>query len=344
VSGVRIGRALLSVSDKTGLVEFAHGLARHGVKIISTGGTAAALRAADVGVRDVSEVTGFPELFDGRVKTLHPMIHGGVLYRRGHAKDEEDRHRHGIVSIDLVVVNLYPFEATVAKAGVADAEAIEQIDIGGPALIRAAAKNHAHVVVIVAPDQYQPLLDALDRGGGAVPASLAREFAGQAYARTSAYDGAIAKYLGAAAAEGDGAATDAGSRSDRAAGLPGGVGAGTDAPVLPERIDVAYKLLQRLRYGENPGQDGALYAPAAGGPIESLAQRRGKALSYNNLLDVEAALGILHEFDECAAVVVKHRNPAGVGGAGGAGAGRGRARGRARGTATACPPSGAFSA
>jgi len=314
VSGVRIGRALISVSDKSGLVEFAHGLARHGVKIISTGGTAAALRAADVGVRDVSEVTGFPELFDGRVKTLHPMIHGGVLYRRGHAKDEEDRHRHGIVSIDLVVVNLYPFEATVAKAGVGDAEAIEQIDIGGPALIRAAAKNHAHVVVVVAPDQYQPLLDALDRGSGAVPASLAREFAGQAYARTSAYDGVIAKYLGAegaGGAEGNGAA-DADSRSDRAAGLPGGVGVGTDASVLPERIDTAYKLLQRLRYGENPDQEGALYAPADGGPIESLAQRRGKALSYNNLLDVEAALGILHEFDECAAVVVKHRNPAGV--------------------------------
>ncbi len=284
MSGIRIGRALLSVSDKTGLVEFAHGLARHGVKIVSTGGTASSLRAADVGVRDVSEVTGFPELFDGRVKTLHPKIHGGILYRRGHAKDEEDRHHHGIVSIDLVVVNLYPFEATIAKAGVADAEAIEQIDIGGPALIRAAAKNHAHVVVVVEPDQYAPLLEALDADGGIVPASLAREFAGRAYARTSSYDAAIARYLGA----------------------------GEPPALLPELIDRSYRLLQRLRYGENPGQEGALYAPTAGSPLDRLAQRRGKTLSYNNFLDVEAALGLLHEFEECAAVVVKHRNPSGV--------------------------------
>jgi phosphoribosylaminoimidazolecarboxamide formyltransferase/IMP cyclohydrolase len=299
VSGIQIGRALLSVSDKTGLVEFAHGLARHGVKIVSTGGTATALRAAGIGVRDVSEVTGFPELFDGRVKTLHPMIHGGILYRRGHPKDEEDRHHRGIVSIDLVVVNLYPFEATIAKEGVSDEEAIEQIDIGGPALIRAAAKNHAHVVVVTEPDQYQPLLEALDQGGGRVPSSLARAFAGHAYARTSAYDAVIAGYLGAATGHGAGAAKSS---------VPAG---GSDAR-LPDRLDQSFKLLQSLRYGENPGQEGALYAPAAGGPIEGLVQRRGKTLSYNNLLDVEAALGILHEFDDCAAVVVKHRNPAGV--------------------------------
>lgn len=302
MTGIRIGRALLSVSDKSGLIEFAHGLARHGVKIVSTGGTAAALRAADIGVRDVSEVTGFPELFDGRVKTLHPMIHGGILYRRGNPKDEEDRHHRGIVSIDLVVVNLYPFEATIAKGGVSDAEAVEQIDIGGPALIRAAAKNHAHVVVIVEPDQYAPLLAALDAGGGAVPAALAREFAGRAYARTSAYDAAIAGYLGAHGATGF-ADAESPAKAGAVAGTP---------PALPDRIDQPYRLLQRLRYGENPGQEGALYAPAAGGAIEGLAQRRGKTLSYNNFLDVEAALGLLHEFDECAAVVVKHRNPAGV--------------------------------
>ena len=294
MSGIKIGRALLSVSDKTGLVEFAHGLARHGVKIVSTGGTATALRAAGIGVRDVSEVTGFPELFDGRVKTLHPMIHGGILYRRGHPKDEEDRHHRGIVSIDLVVVNLYPFEKTVAKAGVSDDEAIEQIDIGGPALIRAAAKNHAHVVVVTEPDQYQALLDALDGGAGSVPATLARDFAGRAYARTSAYDATIAGYLGGAAV---------GAASPATAG---------GASRLPERIEQSFKRLQSLRYGENPGQDGALYAPASGGAIESLVQRRGKTLSYNNLLDVEAALAILHEFDDCAAVVVKHRNPSGV--------------------------------
>jgi len=294
VSDVRIGRALISVSDKAGLVEFATGLARHGVKLVSTGGTAVALREAGISVRDVSEVTGFPELFGGRVKTLHPAIHGGILCRRGHATDEEERHRHGIVSIDLVVVNLYPFERTVATAGVTDAEAIEQIDIGGPALIRAAAKNHAHVVVVVEPDQYQPLLEALDQGGGAVPPSLAREFAGRAYARTSAYDAVIAGFLGVEV--GGGAAAPAREGGGR----------------LPDRIDQSFKLLQSLRYGENPGQEGALYAPASGGPIESLVQRRGKTLSYNNLLDVEAALGILHEFDDCAAVVVKHRNPSGV--------------------------------
>ncbi len=298
MNGIRIGRALLSVSDKTGLAEFAHGLARHGVKIVSTGGTATTLREAGIVVRDVSEVTGFPEMFDGRVKTLHPMIHGGILYRRGHAKDEEDRHHHGIVSIDLVVVNLYPFEATIAKPGVADAEAVEQIDIGGPALIRAAAKNHAHVVVVVDPGQYDALLASLDAGGGAVPASLARSFAAAAFARTAAYDATIAGYL---------------ERTGETAGT-----AAPDAGALPERLEGSYRLLQRLRYGENPGQEGALYAPKAGGPIERLAQIRGKALSYNNLLDVEGVLGLLHEFEETAAVVVKHRNPSGAAMAGSA--------------------------
>jgi phosphoribosylaminoimidazolecarboxamide formyltransferase/IMP cyclohydrolase len=294
VNGIRIGRAILSVSDKTGLAEFAHGLARHGVKILSTGGTALTLRVAGIGVRDVSEVTGFPELFDGRVKTLHPMIHGGILFRRGHPKDEEERHHQGIVSIDLVVVNLYPFEATIAKPGIADAEAVEQIDIGGPALIRAAAKNHEHVVVIVEPGQYAEFLAALDAGGGVVPAPLARAYAARAFARTAAYDGAIAGYL-----DGDGASLPA------SATTPG-------EHCLPERFDTSFRLLQRLRYGENPGQEGALYAPSTGGPIERLAQLRGKTLSYNNLLDVEGVLAILHEFDETAAVVVKHRNPAGA--------------------------------
>ena len=289
MNGIRIGRALLSVSDKKGLAEFAHGLARHGVKIVSTGGTATTLREAGIAVRDVAEVTGFPELFDGRVKTLHPMIHGGILYRRGHAKDEEDRHHQGIVSIDLVVVNLYPFEATAAALGASDGEAVEQIDIGGPALIRAAAKNHAHVVVVVDPDQYDEFIAALDTCGGSVPRSLARSFAARAFARTAAYDAAIAGYLTGHA--------------------------GAEAPaagILPERLDGAFRLQQRLRYGENPGQEGALYAPASGGPIERLAQVRGKTLSYNNLLDVEGVLSLLHEFEETAAVVVKHRNPSGA--------------------------------
>jgi phosphoribosylaminoimidazolecarboxamide formyltransferase/IMP cyclohydrolase len=295
VTTISIGRALLSVSDKTGLAEFAHGLVRHGVKLVSTGGTGAALREAGLSVRDVSEVTGFPELFDGRVKTLHPAIHGGILYRRGHPRDEDDRHRLGIVSIDLVVVNLYPFEKTIEAPGVSDADAIEQIDIGGPALIRAAAKNHAHVAVVVEPGQYAEVLDALDAHRG-VPPELARRLARRAFERTGEYDAAIARYLGAGAGAGEGAA--------------GGAGAGPTA--LPERIEPRFRLRQRLRYGENPGQEGALYAPAEGGLVETLAQLRGKTLSYNNLLDVEAALLLLHEFESTAAVVVKHRNPSGA--------------------------------
>jgi len=302
VNEIRIGRALLSVSDKTGLVEFANGLARHGVKIVSTGGTAAALKDAGVSVRDVSEITGYPELFGGRVKTLHPAVHGGILYRRGLAADEDERHRHGIVSIEMVVVNLYPFEATVGRAGVPDAEALEQIDIGGPALIRAAAKNHAHVLVVVGPDQYADVLQALDRGRGAIPATLARAFARRAFERTSAYDAAIARYLASASAGGSGAAPSSGGVTALAAGPRS----------VPERIERRYRLLQKLRYGENPGQEGAIYAPEEGGRIEALTQLRGKTLSYNNVLDVESALLLLHEFEEPAAVVVKHRNPAGA--------------------------------
>jgi phosphoribosylaminoimidazolecarboxamide formyltransferase/IMP cyclohydrolase len=309
---IKISRALLSVSDKAGLLELAQGLARHGVKLLSTGGTASALRDAGFSVRDVSEVTGYPELFDGRVKTLHPAVHGGILYRRGHAADEEERHRHGIVSIDLVVVNLYPFERTVARPGVSELDAIEQIDIGGPALIRAASKNHHHVVVVVEPAQYGALLEGMDRNGGSVPAEVSRAFARRAFERTSEYDAAITKYLssGEAADSATGARPDSGAAS----GVPGFAAAPSsgDGP-LPERWDRSYRKRERLRYGENPGQEGALYAPEGGGAVERLAQLRGKTLSYNNLLDVEAAVSLLREFgDRTAAVVMKHRNPSGV--------------------------------
>jgi phosphoribosylaminoimidazolecarboxamide formyltransferase/IMP cyclohydrolase len=320
---IRLSRALLSVSDKAGLLDLAQGLSRHGVKLLSTGGTASALRDAGFNVRDVSEVTGFPELFDGRVKTLHPAIHGGILFRRGHAPDEEERHRHGIVSIDLVVVNLYPFEETVARPGVEDADAIEQIDIGGPALIRAASKNHSHVVVVVEPAQYGPLLEALDRNGGSVPAPLARAFARRAFERTAAYDAAIAGYLAAAGGE----APDAASSPEVATGAGPATGVPAFAAAegaLPDRWARAYRKRQPLRYGENPGQEGALYAPEdsprGAGAVERLAQLRGKTLSYNNLLDVEAAISLLREFGErAAAVVVKHRNPSGVALAGSSG-------------------------
>jgi phosphoribosylaminoimidazolecarboxamide formyltransferase/IMP cyclohydrolase len=309
VTAIPIGRALLSVSDKTGLVEFGNGLARHGVKILSTGGTAVALRAAGVSVRDVSEVTGYPELFDGRVKTLHPAVHGGILFRRGMDEDEEQRHKHGIVSIDLVAVNLYPFERTVADAAVPLAEAIEQIDIGGPSLIRAAAKNHSHVVVVVDPDQYNEVLVALDRFGG-IPAETARAFARRAFERTAAYDGSIARFL--ASREGpEPPATQASTGVPGAIAAAGGSGPASGG-ALPATIGFDFRLSRRLRYGENPGQEGALYMPSAGGGVEALTQRRGRELSYNNLLDVESALGLLREFDEPAAVVIKHRSPSGA--------------------------------
>ena len=301
MSDIRVSRAILSVSDKTGLIELANGLARHGVKIVSTGGTAAVLRDAGVSVRDVGEITGYPELFGGRVKTLHPAVHGGILYRRGNAVDEEERHHHGIVSIELVVVNLYPFERTVERAQVSEVEAVEQIDIGGPALIRAAAKNHAHVLTVVEPAQYAEVLQALDRGGGVIPAALARKFARRAFERTAAYDAAISHYLAAACPDGTGAAAP--SRAPAAGG----------SRALPERIESRYRILSKLRYGENPGQEGAVYAKDDGsGGIAALTQVRGKTLSYNNYLDIEAALKLLHEFEEPAAVVMKHRNPAGA--------------------------------
>jgi phosphoribosylaminoimidazolecarboxamide formyltransferase/IMP cyclohydrolase len=314
VSVIRIGRALLSVSDKTGLAEFAHDLARHGVKILSTGGTAAALREAGVTVRDVSEATGFPELFEGRVKTLHPAIHGGILYRRGMKQDEEDRHRHGIVSIDLVVVNLYPFERTVAATGTSYDEAIEQIDIGGPAMIRAAAKNHRHVAVVVDPSQYASVIEALDRDGG-VPFRLSQSFAQRAFARTSTYDAAIATYLESHAGDGSAPGTGAAAAAARA-GVPGAIatagGSVDEGDALPEAIELRLRRVQTLRYGENPGQAGALYGPDGGGAVRALTQLRGKTLSFNNLLDVEAALRLLHEIDDPAAVVIKHRNPSGA--------------------------------
>jgi phosphoribosylaminoimidazolecarboxamide formyltransferase/IMP cyclohydrolase len=311
VSALPIGRALLSVSDKRGLAEFAVGLARHGVKIVSTGGTADVLRRAGVTVRDVAEITGYPELFAGRVKTLHPAIHGGILYRRGLKEDEDQRHRHGVVSIDLVCVNLYPFEDTVAKADVTDAEAIEQIDIGGPALIRAAAKNHASVLVVTGPDQYAEVLAALDQGPGSVPEEMARRYAARAFQRTADYDAAIARYLEKAGPT-TGGAMAAGAGTGGAGARSGGAGAPSAEAVLPEQVEWRFRRVQTLRYGENPGQEGALYAPSGDSALSALTQIRGKTLSFNNLLDVEGALSLLHEFEETAAVVVKHRNPSGV--------------------------------
>ncbi len=289
----RVHRALISVHDKTGVVDFAKGLAALGVEILSTGGTAKLLRQAGLGVVDVAEVTGFPEMLDGRVKTLHPKVHGGILARRDLPEHARALEQHGIRPIDLVAVTLYPFEKTVAKPGVALEEAIENIDIGGPSMIRGAAKNHAHVAVITDPGQYAPVLDELRAGQGALSAETRYRLAFEAFRRTAQYDAAIAAYL----------------REPGAAGRPAAESAGRFSP----RLQIDASLVRGLRYGENPHQAAAFYRPA--GPPQGLAaatQLHGPELSYNNLLDWSAALGLLLEFDDPAAVVIKHTNPCGV--------------------------------
>jgi len=291
----RIRRALLSAHDKSGLVEFARGLAALGAEILSTGGTAKLLRESGLAVRDVSEVTGFPELLDGRVKTLHPTIHGGILARRDLPEHMAALERHGIAPIDLVAVALYPFERTVARPGVARAEAIEQIDVGGPALIRAAAKNAASVAVVTDPAQYPAVLAELRSSGGSLSAATRERLAHDAFRRTAQYDAAIAAYL-----------RDPDALPARAAAEP-------DA--WPLRLALEADRVQELRYGENPHQSAALYR-VRGGPavgLSALKQLHGPDPSYNNLLDFSAALGLLLEFDEPAAVVVKHASPCGAG-------------------------------
>jgi phosphoribosylaminoimidazolecarboxamide formyltransferase/IMP cyclohydrolase len=277
---MKVQRALVSVHDKTGLVEFARGLVALDIEILSTGGTARLLREARVPVRDVSDVTGFSEMLDGRVKTLHPKIHGGILARRDVPEHLEALEKHGIPPIDLVVVSLYPFEETVAREGVTRAEAVEQIDVGGVAMIRAAAKNHDSVGVVTTPAQYRAILDEL-RGGGLSATTRAR-LAQEAFRRTAQYDGAIAAYL-----------TGEGSPSHR-------------------RIDAARELT--LRYGENPHQEAAFYRPLDAAPfgLARMRQLHGPELGYNNLLDFSAALGLLLEFEDPAAVVIKHTNPCGA--------------------------------
>ncbi|PYM79174.1 MAG: bifunctional phosphoribosylaminoimidazolecarboxamide formyltransferase/IMP cyclohydrolase PurH, partial [Candidatus Rokuibacteriota bacterium] len=291
----RIRRALLSAHDKSGLVEFARGLAALGAEILSTGGTAKLLRESGLAVRDVSEVTGFPELLDGRVKTLHPVIHGGILARRDAPEHMAALERHGIAPIDLVAVALYPFERTIARPGVARAEAIEQIDVGGPTLIRAAAKNAASVAVVTDPAQYPAVLAELRASGGSLSAATRERLAHDAFRRTAQYDAAIAAYL-----------------RDRDA-LPTRAAAEPDA--WPLRLALEADRVQELRYGENPHQSAALYR-VRGGPavgLTALRQLHGPDPSYNNLLDFSAALGLLLEFDEPAAVVVKHASPCGAG-------------------------------
>ena len=276
-----IRRALISVSDKAGLLDLARALVAQGAEILSTGGSAKALRDASVPVTEVSDYTGFPEILDGRVKTLVPKIHGGILGRRDLPAHVAQMKEHGIGPIDLVAVNLYPFEKTVASG--ADAETcIENIDIGGPALIRAAAKNHAHVVVLTDPAQYEGLIDALGDGGTTL--ETRRFYAGAAYARTAAYDAAIAAWFAAQAQD-----------------------------AFPERFALAGQRAEILRYGENPHQQAAFYRDGTTRPgVATAVQVQGKALSYNNINDTDAAFEAVAEFDEPAVVIVKHANPCGV--------------------------------
>jgi phosphoribosylaminoimidazolecarboxamide formyltransferase/IMP cyclohydrolase len=284
---VKIARALLSVSDKTGLAELGQALAARGVELVSTGGTSKALREAGLEVRDVSELTGFPEMMDGRVKTLHPMVHGGLLAVRDDPGHAEAMDAHGIGAIDLVIVNLYPFAQTVARGAGRD-EIIENIDIGGPSMIRSAAKNHAFVAIVTDPADYPALLATLEENDGATSLAFRKYLAAKAFAATAAYDSAIAQWF---------AFADQGA-------------------MFPEALPLTMKLAGELRYGENPHQKAALYVPA--GPhargIAQASQVQGKALSYNNYNDADAALELASEFSggEPTCVIVKHANPCGV--------------------------------
>jgi len=284
-----IKQALLSVSDKTGIVEFARGLAGFGVRLISTGGTAALLREAGLAVTEVADYTGFPEMLDGRVKTLHPAIHAGILARRDVPGHAEALRQAGIGSIDLVVVNLYPFGETVARAACTLEEAIENIDIGGPTMVRAAAKNYAHVAVVTDPADYAAVLREMSAANGALGAETRFRLAQKAFSHTAAYDGAISNYLTAI--------DSAGQRS-----------------AFPEQLNLQYVLVQRLRYGENPHQNAAFYRDLVPvpGSLGEYVQAQGKELSYNNIADADAAWECVKTFAEPACVIVKHANPCGV--------------------------------
>jgi phosphoribosylaminoimidazolecarboxamide formyltransferase/IMP cyclohydrolase len=287
----RIQRALVSVSDKTGIEDFVRALTQLGIEVLSTGGTYAALKKAGLPVREVSEYTGFPEMMDGRVKTLHPKVHGGILALR-----EDERHlaamsAHQIAPIDLVVVNLYPFEATVAKSGITRAEAIEQIDIGGPSMVRSASKNHRYVGIVTEPGDYGRVLGELQQNGGALSEDLKRELAAKAFGLTARYDAAIARWM-----------FEAEQRD------------GKSKSAYPPSFSLAGVKVDELRYGENPHQTAALYRQS-GTSEPCIAGARilnGKQLSYNNLVDLDSALGLAKEFDAPFVCVIKHNNPCGA--------------------------------
>jgi phosphoribosylaminoimidazolecarboxamide formyltransferase / IMP cyclohydrolase len=281
---VRVRRALISVSDKTGVVDFAKGLKALGVEILSTGGTATALREAGIEVTDVSEFTGQEEILGGRVKTLHPRLHAALLARRADPEHMATLEREGIEPIDVVCVNLYPFEQTVAGHEVAPEAAIESIDIGGPTMIRAAAKNHESVAVVVKPESYDAVCAELEESGGEISATTRHWLANEAFAQTARYDAAISRWFS------------------------------TEYEDFPEHLALAYEKVLDLSYGENPHQRAALYAEAGGRShvLSRVAKLHGRALSFNNVLDLDSARGLVSDFDEPACVIVKHNNPCGV--------------------------------
>jgi phosphoribosylaminoimidazolecarboxamide formyltransferase / IMP cyclohydrolase len=278
-----IKRALISVSDKTGIIDFARELKQFDVEIISTGGTAKALRDAGIEVRDISDVTGFPEMMDGRVKTLHPRVHGGLLALRDNPEHVAAMNEHGIEPIDMVVVNLYPFAATISRAGVTREEAIEQIDIGGPAMIRSAAKNSNSVAVVVDPAQYPQLIEELRQQAGSISIPILRGLAARAFQHTAHYDSVVSSYL-------------AGS-----------------SDTLPATITATLTKITDLRYGENPHQAAALYQTSSGSGLANAAILSGKEMSFNNYVDAEAAWQLVCDFHDTACAIIKHTNPAGVG-------------------------------
>ncbi|HUD56797.1 MAG TPA: bifunctional phosphoribosylaminoimidazolecarboxamide formyltransferase/IMP cyclohydrolase [Terracidiphilus sp.] len=295
ISEKPIRRALLSVTDKTGLVEFAKGLTEFGVELVSTGGTARTLREAGLAVRDISDLTGFPEMLDGRVKTLHPLVHGGLLYIRGNPEHEAAVATHGIKPIDMVVVNLYAFEKTAAQPGVAFGHLIENIDIGGPSMVRSAAKNFEDVAIVTRVSDYPSLLEELKSTEGSLRRETRWRLAKQAFALTAAYDSAIANTL------------------DRIVEAPApDAPAQPDTTALPPTLRINLPLAQSLRYGENPHQRAALYADGSGLGIAGAKQLQGKELSFNNLVDLDACWDLTREFDEPMVAIIKHTNPCGA--------------------------------
>ncbi len=288
----KIQRAILSVTDKTGLVEFAHRLAGLGVELISTGGTSKLLRDSGVRVKDISELTGFPEMLDGRVKTLHPKVHGGILHRRESPSHRSAVAEHGIEPIDMVVVNLYAFEKTAAKAGVPFEDLIENIDIGGPSMIRSAAKNFQDVAVVTSPGDYNAIAEEMTKSGGELSAATKWRLAQKAFATTAAYDSAIASTLERVSANG---------RFE----LHPEVG-------FPQNLRLSFHKVMDLRYGENPHQKAAMYTDGSGSGVANGWQIQGKELSYNNIVDLQAAWDLAQEFDETACAIIKHTNPCGT--------------------------------